>query len=155
MASRYLIRESAPCDLYRLVQNLRPEDELEVTSLGQDPRKALRACYRNGAIRRTAEIDGEIAAMWGLCGAFLCDTGEPYLLTAKSIERMPVAFVREARAQVSDMLALRSRLVGYVDAKYQRACRFLGVLGFDLGEPQPTGVNRAMFRKFELDRAWA
>lgn len=157
MTRRHLIVPSRISDVYVLAANLRPDDAAEITSLGVDVRKALRLCFRNGIMRKTAFVESqdhrsEIAAMWGLCGVALGDIGEPYLVTGPAVERVPVAMLKEGRQAVADMLRLKTVLVGNVAASYTRACRFLGLLGFTLGDPRPVGPHKTMFREFRIER---
>jgi len=149
---RYFIRPADITDVYALARNLREDDRIEVTAMGSTPITALRTSYRNAIFRRTAFVNGEIAAMWGLGGSMLGAVGYPWLLTAPPIEKAPVAFLRGARREVVLMLRHKSRLENHVLAKYTRACRFLEALGFTLSDPEPYGLNGAMCRKFTMER---
>jgi len=144
------VRESHVTDIYVLAANLREGDHAEVIALGFDPRDAIRRSYRDAILRRTYLVDGEIAAMSGLCGAMLSDIGEPYLMTTAQAEKIPVSFLRHARSTVAEMLGHRSRLEGYVAASYHKACRLLEVLGFELREPSPLGPHGALFRRYSI-----
>lgn len=148
----YLIRAAEIADVYALARNLRPADRLEVTSLGLEPIPALRSCFRQAIFRQTALVDDEIAAMWGLGGTMLSNHGQPWLLTAPCIEKMPLAFVHEARKVVLHMLRLKTRLEGHVAADYTRAIRLLELLGFSLGDPFVVGPRCALFRTFTMER---
>ena len=150
-SARYLIRDTEVSDVYALAANLRLGDRLEIASFGKEPRSALRLSYRNAILRRTAIVDGEIAAMWGLGGSMLDDTGYPWLITAPAIERIPISFLREGRREVARMLRLRRVLIGEVAAAYTQACRFLEVLGFELGEPRPM-FKGDLFRSYRMER---
>jgi hypothetical protein len=150
---RVEVRESRISDVYRLAGSLREGDAAEVAALGFDPRAALRRSFRDAVLRRSYFVDGELAAMSGLCGAFLSDIGEPYLLTAPVVERAKVSFLRHARASVAEMLEWRMRLEGHVAASYVRACRLLTALGFTLTAPEPLGPNGALFQQYSLMRA--
>lgn len=145
---RIRIAPSEIGDVYRLAAHLRENDRLEITGLDLDPTSVIRSSFRSAVLRRTAFVDGEIAAMWGLGGVMLSDDGAPWLMTAPAIERIPVSFVRLARVEVSEMLAMRSHLSNVVMASYRSACRFLDVLGFHLDEPVPLGPHNVPFRKF-------
>ncbi len=147
-----IVRESIIGDVYILADRLRERDRREVIALGVTPRQALRGNFRDAVLRQTYLVDGEIAAMSGLCGAMLSDIGHPYLMTSPAAERAPVSFLRCARAAVKDMLRLRRRLDGVVDASYGQAIRLLEVLGFELSEPRETGPHKALFRTFSLVR---
>jgi hypothetical protein len=149
---RYELRPAEISDVHVLARTLRDGDRLEMTSLGLSPVMALRRAFRGAIIRRTAIIDGEIAAMWGMEGAMLGPVGYPWMLTAPPVERVPIAFLREARKGVCEMLRLKNRLEGHVAADYTCACRFLEVVGFRLGEPEPKGPHGIKFRSFVMER---
>lgn len=146
--SRVRIVRSEIGDVHRLGASMRAMDALEATSLGAHPARLLRDSYYSAILRRTVFVDGDLAAMWGLGGVMLSDEGTPWLVTAPPIERIPVSFVRIARGQVDDMLALRKRLSNVVMASYTGAVRLLEVLGFNLDDPQPMGPQGVPFRRF-------
>lgn len=148
MAAIATVRASIASDVYALAANLRDGDRREVEALGLDVRGGIRRCYRDAILRRTYLVDGEVAAMSGLCGAMLGDIGQPYLMTAPAAELVPVSFVKHARNAVNEMLRYRIRLEGVVAADYARACRLLEVLGFKLGAPVPLGPHGTLFRSF-------
>jgi hypothetical protein len=85
---------------------------------------------------KTAFVGDDIAAMWGLCVAFgpgvspLGDLGVPWLLTSAAIERVPVSFIKVARAELALMRANRRRLESYVAADYVQVVQLLRLLGF-------------------------
>lgn len=139
-------------DVYALAANLRDADAEEVTCLGIEVRHALRMNYRDAILRRTAFVDGRIAAMWGVCGDMLGDIGSPYLMTTPLVEKVPVTMLKEARKGIAEMLVIKKLLTGHVAASYVRACRFLEILGFTLFDPEPLGPKQALFRKFEMRR---
>ncbi len=150
-SSVYLIREADIADVYRLARNLRDGDRLECASLGFDPVTGLRKSFKSALIRRTAEIDGEVAAMWGISGTAFGHTGYPWLMTAPAVERVPVTFLRVARSELGRMRRMHRVLRGDVAADYRMACRLLEVLGFALGEARPFGPRGVMFRAFTLE----
>jgi len=150
----YRIVESTPEHVRLLGTRLRPEDEIEMTSLGLTAKQAVWRSYRHAILRRTAFIGDEIAAMWGVNGQLLSNIGTPWLLTAPVIETMPMAFLREARKAVGEMLEAHPVLVNHVQASYTRAVRFLELAGFSMEEPQPFGPNRVPFRRFTLRREY-
>jgi hypothetical protein len=140
--------------VYALVDQLRKKDEIEILRSGIKPRRALYRAFRNSLMCRTAFVDGEIAAMWGIGVAFrpglspLSDLGTPWLHTSVAIERIPLFFVRRAKAELAAMFALKRRLESWVDADYAAAIRFLRLLGFTVEKPAPIGANGALFCRF-------
>ena len=151
-ANRCEVRPSDVRDIYRLAANLRPQDQAEVVALGIDPKRGIRENFRNAMLRKSYFVDGELAAMTGVCGSLLSDIGYPYLLTTKLVERVPVSFVKLAREGIADMLRHKLRLEAYVAADYTKACRFLAAIGFTIGKPEPLGSHGALFRKLTMVR---
>jgi hypothetical protein len=149
---RVEVRPSEIGDVYRLAATLREADADEVRALGIDPSTAIRSSYRDAILRKSYFVDGELAAMSGLCGALLSDIGEPYLMTSPAAERAKFAFVRLAHCAVAEMLTHRMCLEGQVAASYTRAIRLIKVLGFTLSEPRPIGPKGALFRTYSMRR---
>lgn len=155
-----LIRPAAIADVYALASRLRPGDRAEIDAIGKDPRVVLRASFRSSLTPPRAIFvssfenpSGEIAAICGLGGDILSDTGAPWLMTAHAAERVsPRVFLSIARAELAAMLAVKPKLENYVDARYGKAVRLLEVLGFGIDdEPVPVGRGRAMFRRFWIE----
>ncbi len=149
-----IIVVAEPAHIRLLADDLRAADRAEVEAAGMDARKALWRSFRQATLARTAFVDGEIAAMWGVGGCPLGTLGRPWLLTAPPIEHAKVAFVREARYEVREMLTLFTELRGFVDARYQRAIRLLQIMGFNISESFPFGPYGVPFRQYSLRRPW-
>lgn len=148
---RMEIMEATAAHVRELAPRLRAEDALEITSMGERPLSCLWHSWRGSPLRRTVTVDGTVAAMWGVHGALTGGIGIPWLLTAPEIERVPVAMVRHGRREAAAMLDLYPTLENYVMASYGRAVRFLGVLGFTLGETIP--IRGVPFRRFTMNAA--
>lgn len=100
---------------------------------------------------RSVLYNGRVIAMWGMCGVYVSDEGQPWLVTAPEVERLPFAVLREAKKGVAEMLDLKPFLWNYVAADYAQAVKMLEILGFTL-DPSvtlPTGVD---FRRFWMRR---
>lgn len=149
---RHAIVPASIAHVHALARAMRADDAAEAIVLGFDPRKLLRASFRFSLYARTAYVDGEIAAMFGLAGDVLSDVGHPWLITTAAIERLPITFFLAARAEVAAMLTLKARLENQVAAGYARAVHFLEVLGFTIESPAPLGKNGAPFRRFWMAR---
>lgn len=135
-----------------LAVNLRGGDCLEILSCGISAKRAIWRSYRTSVIVSTGYIDGELAAMFGCGGSMLGAVGTPWLLTTPAVERAPLLFVRNVRAEVGKMLELFPRLTGYVADAYPQAVGMLRMVGFTVGEPVPLGPNRAAFREYTMER---
>lgn len=149
---RCMVVDSVAEHVNMLVENIRAEDRAEIEITGTPLRKGVWRSYRGTTMRRTAFVDGKIAAMWGVGGVLLSGMGHPWLLTTKQVDLVPLSVVRVGRAEVSLMLDAFPKLLNYVDASYERACRFIQMLGFTLDEPSPFGAHGAPFRRFWMVR---
>lgn len=147
---RYIIVDTERAHAALLARALRDDDRAEIAAGGITDRKAVWRSYKQSVLCKTAFVDGEIAAMWGLGGTLMSRRGEPWLLTTHAVEKVPLDFAREARKAVREMLTIRPILSNYVLASYERAVRLLQIIGFSLGEPFPLGPKGLAFRKFEM-----
>jgi hypothetical protein len=138
--------------VYALAAVMRQGDRAELEATGVKVKRALWRGYRRSLWCRTAFVDGDIAAIWGLNASALSNYGVPWLLTAPAIERMPVAFRREAGREVARMLALCPVLENHVLTSYTGAVRLLRSLGFTVFQGESTGHNGALLSRFRLER---
>lgn len=140
--STYEIRSCRLADLRRLAMTLRDADRAEIAAAGIVPRHLLASLWRRTVDPRVGIIDGEVAAAWGDAGDMLSDIGAAWFFTAPPIERMPLAFLREARREVDRMLKRRRILAADVHRDYCRAQRFFRLVGFRVAEPDDRGWCR-------------
>ncbi len=143
---------TCPAHIQALADNLRDGDAAEIEAAGMTPRQAIWRSYRQAHWAHTGMIDGEVGAIFGVGGCPMGKIGKPWLLTAAPVERAKVAFVREGRREVAEMLAVFPELRGYVDGRYTRALRFLSVLGFSLSHEFPFGPFGVPFRVYSMRR---
>lgn len=121
---------------------MRAEDRAEIEAVGLVVRHTLVTLYRRTPQPRVALIDGQVAAVWGDAAPLLADTGVVWMFTADPVERLPLAFFREAKAEIAGYLTYRRSLRTQVACCYGRALRFLRMLGFDLGDTVLNGKYR-------------
>lgn len=146
-----------PCTLAHLRElatNLRPEDRREIEGAGLVVRHFLIRLHRRTMEPMAALVDGEVAACWGDEAGVLSDTGMMWLLTAPPVARLPLAFYREAKAEIARRLATRGTLVADVAADYDAAIRFFGMLGFAIGEPRAVPPRGLLYRRMTIARAF-
>ena len=141
--------ESIFSHAYDLNLHLREKDRQEILAFGMPVRRSVYNCYRKACYRKTALIDGNVAAMWGVAGTPLSLVGTPYLLTGDLVTKVsPLVFVRIYKQEVSEMLSLFPRLENYVHADYEEAIKLLKISGFSITDPIQVGDN--MFYKFSI-----
>lgn len=124
------IVEATPSHIADLAANTNTRLMEMALRLGLSPKKALWYSYRHSFTRRTAFINGKIAAMWGCSGAPLGQIGSPWLVMSPEIEQHPfrVAFVY--RKELQRMQQRFSILEDWVDETYDKAVRMLEIMGF-------------------------
>lgn len=139
--------------VYVLAANLRTGDAAEIEAVGLAAKPTIRTSFRHAVLCRTALIDNEVAAMWGLGGTLLSGVGAPWLLTTPVVERVsPLTFVRVGAREMAAMLRVRRRLENQVHASYARAIGVLRLWGFTLDEPKPLGPKNELFCRFWRER---
>lgn len=145
--------DAQPVHVGMMSRYLREDDRIEIAAGAGDVRRAIRLAYRASAYRRAAFVDDELAALWGVEGGLFATDGHPWLITAPAIERVPLTFAREGRRELSDMLRTRLRLVSHVQERYEKAIRFMRLLGFTIG--RRFELNGEPFRELVMENeAW-
>lgn len=135
-----------------LKESMRSADRREIEGTGFSSSQGLWRSYKSGLMNTTGLIDGKVAAIWGVGGAYMGTLGQPWLLTSEEVKRIsPLQFARIYQKEVHKMLKLFPRLVNYVAADYEEAIRLLSIVGFDLHPPEKIG--RAFYHKFEMVRS--
>lgn len=146
--------EIVPCRLShirRLARDIRADDRAELEGCGLVARHALQALWRRTPDPKCAVIGGDVAAAWGDHGGLLDPVGLMWFFTTPAIERIPLAFFREARRQIDVYLQWREALIADVGAEYDKAIRFFRMLGFEIGEPRMSEQGTA-YRRMRIER---
>lgn len=137
-----------------LVKGLRDQDRLEIGRLGLDPVKAVTWSYKTAIWKRTAVVEGKVAAMWGVCGTPLSLTGQAYLVTTKASEKVsPLKFARIYLEEAEAMTKIFPHVEAYVDSTYEGAVRLLEIAGFQYKDT--VRFNNFPFFKFSKESSWA
>lgn len=132
-----------------LARSIRPADQKEAEALGMAPHRALFYAFRHSVLRRTALVDGSVAAMWGVGGTPLGILGMPYLITGTVCDKVhPVIFAKIYIKELKGMKSLFPVLENYVHSDYTGAVSMLRIAGFELSDP--IDINGASFRKFSM-----
>lgn len=145
-------RFARPSDADLIAPLLRRNDALEVIRAGHGHivpavRRSIEDS-RNGGMAGLFLEDGQPVALFGV--APRVDVGIPWLVGTDAINRHQKAFLRETSFWVGRWRKQHALLMNHVDAHYTGAIRWLSWLGFTIGEPQPHGLDGAMFRRFEM-----
>lgn len=146
------IRDSIEEDINKLITNLREGDYREAKALGINPSTNLKLALDRALYRKTAIVDNEVAAMWGVYGQILGSIGSPYLITATPVLKLSsIKFSRIYTNEVKIMNKIFSKLENFVDSSYIGAIRLLKIAGFKLSGPFYFGPTGAPFFRFTLE----
>lgn len=152
MRPQIVIEQSVAAHVRLMGEAMREEDRREATLLGEVPHRLLWRSWKQSILKRSAFVEGEIAAMWGVSGDLLSGRGTPWLVTAPACERVtPLAFARVYRDELREMAKLFPVLENYVDSSYRSAIRMLEISGFEVGLPKAMNPTGALFRPFRLE----
>ena len=144
-----------PADLndVRLIgRHLRESDRREVEAGGLRPEDAVMLSFCSSDICLTGCVDGEPTMIFGVGCPLLSDTGEIWALGTDTCDRVPVAMVKVGRAAVKQFLEIYPALENFCSAEYKKALRWLKMIGFTLGEPEPFGPKGAPFCRLFIQR---
>ncbi len=144
------IRPATLADIRVLARTLRPMDRAEIEGTGLCVRHTLQWLWRESLWKRCATVDGEVAAVWGVQGSVLDMDVSPWAFTAPAIEHAKLAFYRETRREIAEILTIHRRMSCLVLDEYEGAIRFFGAMGFRFGEPETVGG--AKYRRMTMER---
>ena len=130
--------------------HLRESDRQEVLALGLGPVEAVTVSFAGSDVCLAGCIDGVPALIFGLGLPLLGEAGEIWALGTPACGRAPVAMVKLGRVAIAEFLKVCPALENWCDARYDKTHRWLRLLGFTLGEPEPYGPKKALFRKLSI-----
>lgn len=143
------VRPAHPMEIDALVPRLRAGDLAEIlASVDMDPLTALQMSADYSFDLRAWVLDGEVAAIGGLCD----DSGViiPWLVgTDATFTTGKWAFARLSRPEMARWNRIAPVLAGHVHAANTAHVRWLGWCGFILAPPIPYGAKGELFHPFE------
>lgn len=133
-------------DVVDLSPNLRPQDVLEVNTLGHSPEQALCAGYLSSTICKSI-IDkrGQVVGIYGVSP--LSDVqGQVWMLGSKGLEKIKIAFLKQSRREVDMMNKAFPHLCNVIDSRNELHLRWIRWCGFKIiGEKL---INNVKFFEF-------
>lgn len=132
-------------------RNLRADDRAELEAFGLEPCAMLRRLAGESLFCKGAIVDGLPAAAWGCAGPMLSATGQMWLFTTPVVERVPMAFVKEARKAIAEVVSVKTSLVTSCLASYEKSLRLWAMLGFTVGDAYCV-KGGAVFRHLRMER---
>lgn len=148
----YEIMTCSMAHIQEVCRTIRAEDRAEIEGMGFRVHRALRYLYRTSEPKRAALVDGDVAAIWGVQGGFMDEVGMPWLFTCPPVERAKLAFLKETRREVAELLETRRVLRTHVLASYTRSIRLFESLGFVFSAPASAITGGPAFRQMTKER---
>lgn len=132
---------------------MRKEDRDEVmAACGKDPVSAMTDALRVSTSAWVGFYDERPVCVFGVAPLnMIAGVGTPWLLGTDELAERPAAFLRRCRPYVGAMLRVYPKLVNHVDDRNEASKRWLGWLGFKMGDPAPYGVAGRLFRPFSIE----
>ena len=128
------IRNTYPYDLREMAEAMTADSKDVAERLGFTPLKALWKSYRNSLYCKTGLIDGKIAAIWGISGTMLAETGRPWLILSPEVNKNPIRVSFIYRKELNNMLKLFPVLEEWCPADNEPSIRMLELMGFKINK---------------------
>ena len=148
------IREATAEDAQYIAAHLREEDRQEILALAECPPGAMvSASFHGSEACFTGTLDGEPVLIFGAGrSSVFSDKAEVWALGTRGCDRAPKAMVKYGRRIVREFLEYFPELENYCDARYTKSLRWLKLMGFTIGEPEPYGAKGNLFCKLSIKR---
>lgn len=143
----FAVIDAEPHMIGRMVRGLRLAHTAALEGLGIDrheTHRQLRALFGQSSFRRAWTVNGKLAAIGGVTGMLASDRGFIWLALTEEAVRYPVAMVKEARRQLSEIMATRMEVATTLISNDHAAMRFAGALGFHGNTRIPVGNGEAI-----------
>src|SRR4051812_24397056 len=104
MTPNITITDTAPYHLREMAESMQADSAETAYKMGMTPLKALWDSYRRSIICKSAFIDGKLAAIWGVSGNMLSETGYPWLVLTPETQQYPMRVWFRYRKEINKML---------------------------------------------------
>jgi hypothetical protein len=131
-----------------LIANMRADDERECIASGLTSQSAVLQSMGRSDFRQAVYFGGKLACIYGVLknprSTVLHPLYSAWVLTTPVVEKYPKTFFKESLRVTHELTKKYGTLTNYVDARYEKAIRWLLRIGFEFtGAPPgmgPTGV---------------
>lgn len=130
--------EAKPWHVGYVIRRLRPEHTAYMERLGLNAHRELQRAFHDSAWRRSWMWDGRPVAIGGVSGSVISPDGYVWLALTKKATSRPLLVMREARRQLSAMMATRHEVQSLAVLCDPAAWRFAVALGFCVKTPDGT-----------------
>ena len=141
---------TSPHYIRPMARRMRAAAAVSLQGYGFDPRRALHRVVLDSAYCRTAKVDGEVVAMWGIVAPVLASTAYVWLVMSDEIAKVPRFVVQTAKEELAEMMETYEEVATTVLPDDEAAIRFALYLGFhdnDDEEPASHKVRAQRLRE--------
>lgn len=133
-----------------IAERIRPADREEIWALyRQSPVECLIDSFRLSRLAWTGLVDGVPVCMFGVVQVSKDGrAGRPWMIGTELLDKYQKVFLRRCAGQVETMQMCFDSLENVVDARNERAIKWLRWLGFSFSEPEPMGPDGIMCLRF-------
>jgi hypothetical protein len=150
------IVDAEPRHVGMIARQMSESDCARFIGLGRDPRRVIRGFFRQSSYRRTALLDDEPIALWGVTGSLMSPAGLFWLQLSRAAKKFPLRVVKEGRTELARIMEMRHEIVCYLHHDDTVAMRFAKFFGFEIAEPAMIeGIGfvarRGSLRRIEIE----
>lgn len=147
---KQFVRKTKPEDVEFLIDNIRPEDVIEIKAFsGATPKDVLGDEVTRGS--RVWVVDDKVVCMFGVTPLEgHPKTGIIWLLATPDFYKHTKSFAIRCKAVFLEVIKEFEYVYNYVLAKNKDSVKWLGFLGFNFDPPKPIGKEGANFIRFDL-----
>jgi hypothetical protein len=146
------VRPATREDALYIAKHLRDDDTREVKAAGMSPESAVLLSFAGSDTREVCCVEGKPALIYGAMSPLHSDVAAVWALGTPDCDAISFAMVKRGRAAVRSLLDQYPRLENYCIADYEKSIRWLRLLGFAIGDPEPYGVNGELFCKLSITK---
>ncbi len=153
MSTRYEIVPATWQLARQLVLVMREADVQEAWAAAHlSPEEAITRSLEASPDPRVGLADGEVTCVFGVGEwSAIGLLGVPWLLTAESMPRHASKLLSGSRAYMDEVRERYTVLTNHVDARNQKAVRWLRWLRFEIEPAEPFGFDNLMFHRFHWE----
>ena len=150
--AKVTFRKTTAEDVKIVEASLRDADRKEALAVGVSPEAMVRICAELSDTAITGVINGEVAMVLGVRERVYDGSAEIWALSTAVCFSAPLAMVKVGRKVVQSFLKEYNMLENHCHAEYKSSLRWLKLMGFNIGEPEPYRDKGAMFCHVWIER---
>ena len=151
---RILLRDAKISDAITIGKNMREADRKEIWSASRlRPYKACVMSLIDSQLAFAVEFDGVTVAIMGVVHlSLMSNRGVIWLLGTDGIDKLPITFGRHTKNIIEEFFQEWDSLENWVHKDNLKSLKWLRLAGFEIGDPQPYGVDKELFRRIRKER---